>query len=260
MDRLFASGSMDLFDFIDYARDGLGLDAVEFEDKHFASVDGEYLAKVAGHCRDNRLDIANLAFFNSFGYPTREENLAEVGRAVDWMKAATALGCANFRLFAGWMGGPDREIGFAGSILPKTPEAWEGMIECVGMVCAEAAKRGLNVVIENHNHGGFLSLSSDVLRLFSEVRAGNLSLLLDTGNYADGIPGIEKTLHLATRHIHLKCREIQEDGSDAAFDLARIVDLIRDGGFAGNLSLEYEGTQDEKAVLPRLVAFVRKRL
>lgn len=251
---------MNLFDFIDYARDGLGLDAVELEDKHFEAIDKDYLVKVARRCAENRLGMANLAFFNSFGYPTREENLAEVGRAVDWMKVAAALGCVNFRLFAGWMGGPDREIGFAGSILPKTPEAWAMMTECVEMVCAEAGKRNLNVVIENHNHGGFLSVSADVLRLFSQVKAGNLSLLLDTGNYADGIAGIEKTLHLATRHIHLKCKEILDDGSDAAFDLARIVDLIRDGGFAGNLSLEYEGIQDEKSVLPLLVGFVRKRL
>lgn len=260
LDRQFVSGTMDLPGFIDYARKGLGLDAVEIEDKHFADTGDAYLGEIRDRCADNGLAIANLAFFNSFGYPTRAENLAEVERARQWMDVAGKLGCANFRLFAGWMGGPDREIGFACSILPKPAEAWDTMVECLSLVCREAAGRGLSVVLENHNHGGFLSVSDDVLKLFSEVDADNLSLLLDTGNYADGIPGIAKTLHLATRHIHLKCREIREDGSDAAFDLATILGMVKAAGFKGCVSLEYEGTQDEKTVLPQLVRFVRERL
>lgn len=251
---------MDLFGFIKYAKEGLGLDGVEIEDKHFAETGDGYLAKVRAACSDAGLEIVNLAFFNSFGFPTRAENLAEIERAGRWMDAAVKLGCRNFRIFAGWMGGPDREIGFKGSILPKTPEAWDMMAECVGLACAEAKGRGLAVVIENHNHGGFLSLSADVLRLFSQVKADNLTLLLDTGNYADGVAGIDRTLRLAKRHIHLKCRDIREDGGDNTFDLETILDRVKAGGFDGALSLEYEGTQDEKTVLPRLVSFVRNRL
>lgn len=251
---------MDLFDFIAYAREGLELDAVEIEDKHFAKPNDAYLNKVRTECERHRLEIANLAFFNSFGFPSRYDNLSEIARAKLWMDAAVKLGCRNFRIFAGWMGGPDREIGFKGSILPKTPEAWKQMVECIGIVCGEAKKLNLNVVVENHNHGGFLSVSDDVLRLFEEVKSDNLSLLLDTGNYADGIAGIGRTLHLVNRHIHLKCREIGEDGSDRAFDLVKILDMIKASSFSGNISIEYEGTQDELSVLPKLVKFVRQKL
>ena len=260
VDRLFISGKMDIFDFINYARVGLALDAVVFEDKHITSTDNAYLEKISEACLKQKLEIANLAFFNSFGFPGKDENLAEVERAVKWMDVAVKLGCRNFRIFAGWMGGPDREIGFRGEILPKTPEAWEMMVECVNTVCERARERKLNVVIENHNHGGFLSVSDDVLRLFSQVRADNLSLLLDTGNFADGIQGIKNTIHLARRHIHLKCREIQENGSDSAFDLSGILAIVRSGKFTGNISIEYEGTQNELDVLPRLIKFVKAEL
>lgn len=260
MDRLFASGEMDLFGFITYAKEGLALNGVEIEDKHFAERGDAYLKKVREACAKAGLDIVNLAFFNSFGFPTREENLNEVRRAGEWMDAAVALGCRTFRIFAGWMGGPDLEIGFKGSILPKTPEAWSTMAECVGLACAEAKKRGLAVVIENHNHGGFLSVSDDVLKLFSQVKADNLSLLLDTGNFADGIAGIVRTLHLVKRHVHLKCRDIRDDGSDNAFDLEKILSTVKGGGYNEVISIEYEGTQNERMVLPKLVKFVKDRV
>lgn len=259
-DRLFAAGQMDAFDFIEYAKDGLGLDGVEFEDKHITDTNPAYLARIGKACSERGLAVANLAFFNSFGFPTREENLAEVERAARWMDVAAGLRAENFRIFAGWMGGPDREIGFNGSILPKTPEAWNGMVECVIAACREAAKRLLPAVIENHNHGGFLSTSADVERLFREAKAENLSLLLDTGNYADGLDGVRKTIQRAKRHIHLKCREIRPDGRDAAFDLDAVLDIVTGSGFSGNLSIEYEGTQEEKAVLPRLVGFIRNKI
>lgn len=259
-DRLFASGAMDLPGFIEYSKRDLDLDAVEFEDKHIAATDAASLAAIRARCAEKGLGIANVAFFNSFGFSTPGENEAELTRAVEWMNVAVKLGCPNFRIFAGWMGGPDREIGFAGSILPKPEEAWRTMTGFVKRACEEAEMRRLNVVVENHNHGGFLSTSHDVLRLFADVPAANMSLLLDTGNYADGIDGIAKTVRLATRHIHLKCREIRDDGSDAAFDLAAIIDMIRKVGFDGNLSFEYEGTQDEKSVLPKLIHFVKTRL
>ena len=257
LDRQFLNKKMDLFGFIRYAAETLRIPCVELEDKHFASTSPEYLTRVKAEAEAHRIAVANIAFFCSFGYPTRQQNDAELARAVEWMEVARRLGCPNFRIFAGWMGGPDPEIGRKGPPVEKAEKAWTAMIGYVQAACDRARAYGLNVVIENHNHGGFLSYAKEVLRLFAEVKRDNLTLLLDTGNYVDGLPGIEKTIHLVKHHVHLKASETREDGRDSVHDFDEILAIIRRSGFGGTLSIEYEGSQDEYVCLPRIVAYLK---
>ncbi len=257
LDRQFLNKKIDLFGFLRYASETLRIPCVEVEDKHFESTSPRYLARVKSEADDRRIAVANIAFFSSFGYPTSRQNDAELARAVEWMDVARSLGCPAFRIFAGWMGGPDPEIGRRGPPVAKPEEAWAGMIGYVRAACDRARGYGLNVVIENHNHGGFLSYSKEVVRLFAEVKRDNLTLLLDTGNYVDGLPGIEKTIHLVKHHVHLKASETREDGRDAVHDFDGILAIIRKAGFGGTISIEYEGSQDEYVCLPRIAAYLK---
>jgi sugar phosphate isomerase/epimerase len=260
LDRRFQEGSMDIPGFLRFAAETLAIPCVELEDKHFAGTAPDYLAGLRAEAQRRGVSVANLAFFCSFGYPTKGQNDAELERAFQWMEVAEALRATRFRTFAGWMGGPDREIGVSGAPVEKSEAAWATMAGYVRAVCKRASAHGLEVVIENHDNGGFLSSSRDVLRLFSEVRAANLSLLLDTGNYVDGLEGIAQTIHLAKHHVHLKAREISDDGRDAAFDLDAVLGIIKGSGYSGVISIEYEGTQDELTVLPKLVAYLKRTL
>jgi len=259
LDRKIAAGEMDLPGFIRYAAETLRIPCVEFEDKHITETSPASLSKLRAEVERRGLTVANLAFFCSFGHPTRARNDAELARAGHWMEAARALGSPCFRIFAGWMGGPNPGLGLAGPAAARPETAWEGMIRYVSAACERARAFGLHVVIENHDHGGFLSSSRGVLRLFAEAGNDNLSLLLDTGNYVDGIDGIARTAHLAKRHVHLKARDIRADGRDAAFDFDTTLDLLDKAGFSGSLSVEYEGTQDEFDCLPRVVSYLKGR-
>jgi sugar phosphate isomerase/epimerase len=259
LDRKIAAGTMDLPGFVRYAAQTLQIPCVEFEDKHLEGTSPAYLSKLRAEVERLGLTIANLAFFCSFGYTTRAENDAELERATRWMEAARTLGSPCFRIFAGWMGGPNPGLGTAGPAAAKPEVAWAEMIGYVRAACERARECGLHVVIENHDHGGFLSSSRDVLRLFAEAGSDNLSLLLDTGNYVDGLEGIARTAHLAKRHVHLKARDTQADGRDAAFDFDATLDLLASAGFDGSLSVEYEGTQEEFDCLPRIVSYLKRR-
>ena len=115
------------------------------------------------------------------------------------------------------------------------------------------------MVIENHDHGGFLSFSHEVLRLFRETARDNLSLLLDTGNFVDDLDGIRKTVHLVKHHVHLKSRDVREDGRDRTCDFDATLAILEKAGFDGSLSIEYEGTQDEFDCLPRIVSYLKSR-
>jgi len=259
-DREISGGKHDLFSFADFLADEAGIRYIEIEDKHLQSTDIAYLKELSAHFKNKRLAVANIAFFNSFGYPLKEQNDAEVERAKIYMRAAAALSCPNFRIFAGWTGGPYQYISDAASALPKTEAAWRGMVLCAQKTCDTAKEYGLNIVIENHNPGGFLSSSIDVLRFSGEIGRDSISLLLDTGNYTDGIEGVKKTVHLAKKHIHLKIGNVTEDGSDEKHDIPAILDVISKAGFSGTLSIEYEGTQEEKKAVLRISRFVKSIL
>ncbi|MGA2974593.1 MAG: sugar phosphate isomerase/epimerase family protein [Spirochaetia bacterium] len=260
LDRQFMNKKMDLPGFIRYAAQTLKIPCVEFEDKHFANTTPHYIASIKAELERNRLAVANIAFFCSFGYPTKVQNDAELARAVEWMEVARSIGSPNFRIFAGWMGGQDPEIGRKGPPVAKPAAAWDTMIGYVTTACDRAREYGLNVVIENHNHGGFLSYSREVVRLFAEVNRDNLTLLLDTGNYVDGLEGIQKTVHLVKHHVHLKAGVTQEDGRDSAYDFDATLAILKKSGFNGSLSIEYEGTQDEYVCLPRIVTYLRSTI
>lgn len=260
LDHLFMQGKTTLFDFADYCADVLGVSYIEVEDKHFASTDPAYVAKLKAHFDAKGLRVCNIAFDCSFGYPTPEQNRAQIARAKEWMPVAKALDCPNFRLFAGWMGGPDPEIHKEGAPVQKPETAWREMVECVQELCDYGREMGLAIVIENHNHGGFLSASKDVLRLFRETGRDNLSLLLDTGNYVDGMEGIRATVHLVKRHAHLKINQVAEDGHDTLYDLPGILDILVESGYDGSLSVEYEGEQDEKVYIKKVTDYVRAYL
>lgn len=260
LDHLFMQGKVTLFDFADYCADVLHVQYIEVEDKHFSSTDDDYIAQLKAYFAKKGLSVCNIAFDCSFGYPTREENRAQVERAKVWMQIGKALGSPNFRLFAGWMGGPDPEIHKDGDPVQKPEEAWAEMVECVQELCDYAKEIGLSIVIENHNHGGFLSASKDVLRLFNELGKENASLLLDTGNYVDGIDGIRATVHLVKKHAHLKINEVAEDGHDKMYDLDTILSILVKAEFHGTLSIEYEGEQDEKTYIKKVTEYVRSYL
>lgn len=254
---LIQKGEMSLESYISYAAKTLKLTHIELESGHFTPAQRDNPAIIKKRLQDNGIQLANLAFFCSFGFPTEAENEAELTRAIQWMDIAKILGSMNFRIFAGWMHGPCTGLGFSGEVQRKPVEAWETMLRFVQRACAEAKKRGLPVVIENHNHGGFLSQSGDVLRLFQDLPPQTLTLLLDTGNYADGISGIERTIHLAPRYVHLKAKDIAEDGQDARYPVDFVVNILKKQGFSGTLSIEYEGEQDPRACIPWLLARLR---
>jgi len=90
------------------------------------------------------------------------------------------LGLRFLRTFAGWPEG-DRAA------------RWPGMLASLRAVCARAQWTGPLLVMENHNHRGFVQTANDVEQILTEVGNPVLHLLLDTGNYLDGLPSIQRT-------------------------------------------------------------------
>ncbi len=243
LDRHLQSGRLTLPEFFTFAARDLGVQGVELEDKHLQSTDEEYLLTLKGQALRLGLTIVNIAFMNNFGLPTSAERRAEFSRAVKWMSYARSLGSPRLRVCAGWPHNGDRSL-------------WRPAVTALQDCCDRANEYSMTIVTENHNHGGFLRTGADVLRLFGDVNRRNLKLLLDTGNYADGLPSIKSTAYL-TGHVHAKAYAVAADGSEPRINYPAVLSVLRGLRYEGAVSMEYEGEQEPFDVLPRFSRYLQ---
>ena len=245
-DDVLRRGRLTLAEWLRVSAEELGLAAVELEDKHIGAPTAARLAELRGAAERYGLAIVNIAFMNDFGVADPLHRRAEEARTRDWMDVGQRLGSRFLRTFAGWPEG-DRAA------------RWPDMIAALRSVCGEAERRGLRLVMENHNDGGFLQTAADVLAIFDEVRSPALGLLLDTGNYLDGLLSIARTAALAW-HVHAKFTRVGLDGRDAAVDYDRVLALLRTAGYGAWVSVEYEGEEPSQTAVPRALAYLRQAI
>lgn len=202
---------------------------------------------VKKQCTDWQLTISSLSPGNDFGKPAAAARRAEVSRVKRWIDAAFVMGAPCVRIFAGW---PP-----AG----RQAELWSAMVSCVRQAAKTAEAAGVTLVVEPHNHGGFLADSRTTLRLIRELDTPWVRINLDTGNYLDADPyaGIEASLPFAP-HVVAKVHELSAGGEAVGFDYAKIFSSLRRHGYHGFLTLEYEGKTDEMQSVPRAIAMLHR--
>ncbi len=238
------AGALTLADWFRICADDLGLRAVELEDKHIGEPAPARLDDLRARAARHGLEIVNIAFMNNFGIADDTRRRAEEARTVAWMEVSRRLGTRFLRTFAGWPEG-DRAA------------RWPAMIGALRSVCARAAAAGVRLVMENHNHRGFVQTAADVETIFAEVGSPALGLLLDTGNYLDGTASIARTAGRAW-HVHAKFTRVDAGGRDARVDQEAALRHLHAAGYAGCVSVEYEGEEPGRTAVPRIVSSLRR--
>ena len=122
-----------------------------------------------------------------------------------------------------------------------------------------ARHAGLRLGLENHNHGAFTPTADEFLRVLREVNSPYLVPLLDTGNFTDGWPSIQRVIG-SVKHVHAKFWQVARDGSDEKVDYGRIFPALRQAGFDGWVSFEYETPEPEESGIPRSLAYLKRMM
>ena len=242
---LLDAGRLTVPDWCRLCAEELGLTAVELEDRHIGEPTPGAIAAIRAALDRYRLELVNVAFMNDFAL-TGPALAGEVERTRRWIAAAPDLGTRFLRTFAGW---PKRD----------RDARWPAMIEALSAVTAAAETAGVRLVLENHNHDGFVQTAADVERILGAVQSPALGLLLDSGNYRDGVASIQRTARLAW-HAHAKFKQVGPDGRDAAVDNLATVTALRTAGYTGCISIEYEGEEPGTTAVPRAVQYLRRLL
>ncbi len=262
------AGRMDLTGFIEFAaeQDVAGVELLDF---FWGDAERE-IPKAKEQVAAAGLEIAVYAASNNFVQPdadARRQEIADLKRNVD---IALELGVDTMRVFSG-----DARDG----VSQEQGTAW--ILEGLSASAAYAESRGLTLALENH--GRFAGRSDQVRDIIEQIASPALRANLDTGNFLlVGQDPVAAARELAEYIVlvHLKDMRVADadetghrfeipDGTvltgsavgDGLVDLPAVLDLLRDAGYAGWLSLEYEGSEEPLTIgVPRSLAAARALL
>lgn len=188
---------------------------------------------------------------NNFFMPDEEDRGDQLEAMKPWLDAAKAAGIPMVRAN---MGHPFE--------LPECQASmFDDLIATFTPIQEYAESLGLTFVFENH--GG---PSSDVdfqLRVKDRFPTGKMGFLLDTGNYTpkplvyDNIRKLGSSIKI----VHAKTYDFDENGEETQLDFKRIIAALKEIGFDGYYSVEYEGSRlPNKDGVRSTVALLRKYL
>ena len=255
----FRAGTMNLAGYLAECR-ALDVDGVDLHSRLLESDDAGHLREVKRACLKQGFPVACLNVSNNFARPA-DQMPEQVAMSKRWIERALVLGAPQVRLFAGV---PESEA--------DRPAAWT---RCVAALqeCADFGHQiGVQVCLQNHNHGALTEYGRDVLALVQQA-GPHLGHVWDTGQYV-GSPGasrasnpvaaevlyesLQQSVHLAT-HVRCKIYRIAT-GEEAWLDYPRIFKMLKDVEYNGFCSIVYEGRMDDVADVRLAVPFMRRMI
>lgn len=236
---------MTLDDFLETAAE-IGCDGVELTSYYFPPGCGnDYISRLKRGAFLLGLDVSGTAVGNRFTLPPGDERDAQIADVKKWIDHAAEMGAPCIRVFAG--GAPE-------GVAEEQAIRW--VVECIEECAGPAEERGVMLALENHH--GVTSTADQVLSIVQAVKSDWVGVNLDTGNFRTENPYAElaKAAPYAVT-THFKTEVFPEGEEKRPADLKRIVGILRDVGYRGYLTLEYEGAEDAKTGVPKAVAAMK---
>jgi len=256
------SGEMSILDAIQWIADNGG-EHMEIVPYGFTLVDNLDLAdEVREKAKAVGIELSNYSMPANFVQPSEEEFDQEVARLKQHVDLIHRLGIRHMRhdVTAFTLPPEHMSIAWFEDSLPL-------IVKGSRLIADYAAQFGITTTIENH---GFSVQSSDrVQRVLKAVDRPNFKTTLDVGNFmcVDEHPiiGVMKNLQYASL-IHFKdfyFRPYDQNPGDGEWfrtsngnylrgaivghgdiEIRKIVKLIKDSGYDGNITVEFEGMED----------------
>lgn len=253
---------LDLESFIKTAHD-LELDVIDFHRRAFTSTEPDYLLRIRRLCLDLGLPMGYLGVSAGFtGDDTERQKQVEACKeAID---LAAFVGTPLIRIFGGPLR-PDSR---------SRDSVFAALAQSVRQIAEYGAANGVVVALQNHDNNNIAATPEDCIRILTETNHPNFSFILDTGQWAGSIgvhphdgefdpdvdiyAYIEQMLPYAS-YVRTKFYRI-ESGREEWLDYRRILGILKTGGYNGNLSIVYEGQEEDRVEAVRKAALHLRNL
>jgi len=227
---------MELKDFAAHVISKFHVNKIEPWSAHFRSLEPNYLAAIRTAIAKAQGAIVNIAVDGEHSpcASDKSEREAAIAFSKRWIDAAAAVGSPSIRT----------NIAPAGKSIPDL----DLTVDSLRRVAEYAATNDVVVNLENDN-----PLTEDpvfLVRVIQKVNSPWLRALPDFANSltafggAHAYSGVESMFKLAYNICHVKETEIGENGREARVDLAKTFGFLKQGGYKGYLSMEWDSPGD----------------
>lgn len=242
--RALKSGEMNNVDFIHTAKE-LGFGGVEYVNQFFVNKarDTAFLDQLNAAAKANQIQQL-LIMVDEEGHLGDLDSLKRV-KAVEnhkkWIDAAAYLGCHSIRVNA-YGDGNEAEVA-------------DAVIRSMRALSDYAAKKGLNVIIENH--GGYSANAEWLVEILRRADRKNIGALPDFGNFCmkrsngqlwgsncieeyNKYKGVALMMPFA-KGVSAKSYNFGEMGYETTIDYTKMIEIVLGAGYKGYIGVEYEG-------------------
>ena len=266
------AGEMDIAQVIRFAA-GLGAEHMEISPGSL-EMNPETVAKIVAAAKEVNIPISSYTIGANFVQENAAAVKAEIERIKKQVEVGAALGVTRMRHDCGWR--PKEE---------STYENFERDMPVFADACGQIADKAktYGIVTSIENHGFYVQGSERVQRVVLAVNRDNFRTTMDVGNFlcVDEDPecavmnniGFASMIHFKDFHIR---RHVTDPAGfiqtlhgrylrgavtgDGDVDLPAVCRIIKNSGYDGFLSIEYEGREECKFACTRAIKNVRELL
>tara|TARA_Y100000816_G_scaffold253294_1_gene204780 strand:+ start:271 stop:1203 length:933 start_codon:yes stop_codon:yes gene_type:complete len=243
------SGVMNNLDFALVAKEKFNITTVEYVNQFFfdKANDKKYLGEMLKRTEDNgiRNYLIMIDDEGDLGDTDKNKRNLSVDNHKKWVEAAKFLGCDHIRVNAQGYGSEE--------------EVSKNASESLSALGEFSEPYGIDIIVENH--GGYSSDANWLVNVIKNTGKKNVGTLPDFGNFCvkknqnlsdwgatsdecsyeyDKYLGVKQMLPYA-RSISAKSYSFDNNGNSIEIDYYRMLKIIKDSGYNGYISIEYEG-------------------
>ena len=243
------SGVMNNLDFALVAKEKFNITTVEYVNQFFfdKANDKKYLGEMLKRTEDNgiRNYLIMIDDEGDLGDTDKNKRNLSVDNHKKWVEAAKFLGCDHIRVNAQGYGSEE--------------EVSKNASESLSALGEFSEPYGVDIIVENH--GGYSSDANWLVNVIKNTGKKNVGTLPDFGNFCvkknqnlsdwgatsdecsyeyDKYLGVKQMLPYA-RSISAKSYSFDNNGNSIEIDYYRMLKIIKDSGYNGYISIEYEG-------------------
>jgi len=238
--RMLASGDLTQLEWVDLCANDLMLDGVEFVRSHFPRLDTEYVAQLKKLCADRCLTVASFHHDTPFEASNVDQHIAKLTNSLE---VAAGLGAPIIRIRVG-------------EAQDSPVLAWRELIRGLSAACIQAKQYNITFALEPRAES-LVATPTDVKRALKETDSAWLRLAA-TASILGGPTRDEWSEALNSSVIAIApMAQLDTFGADENVDYLAILTFLWQRRYRGFLSLEYDGTEDERDAVARAVAWLR---